>query len=59
MELQQKEENEDLYSTLYSCIECEWCGEGLECDIDSEWDEFKHIDRKYPICPKCGGGLEC
>ncbi len=33
-------------------------GDISECDFDYEWDEFKHVDRKYPICPECGGGVE-
>ncbi len=49
----------DVSGSYYSCMECEWAGESLECDIDTEYDEFYGIDRKYPICPKCGGGLNC
>lgn len=45
--------------SYYSCMDCEWDGEISECDFDNEYDEFKGIDRKYPICPKCGGGLNC
>jgi hypothetical protein len=45
--------------SYYSCMDCEWEGEVTECDFDTEYDEFKGIDRKYPICPKCGGGLDC
>jgi hypothetical protein len=41
----------------YSCIDCEWTGDNSSCEFDTEYDEFKRIDRKYPICPKCGGGL--
>ena len=42
----------------YSCTTCKWGGGISECDFDTEYDEFKGIDRKYPICPKCGGGLD-
>ena len=45
--------------SYYSCMDCEWEGDITECDFDTEYDEFKGIDRKYPICPKCGGGLDC
>lgn len=45
--------------SYYSCMDCEWGGEITECDFDIEYDEFKGVDRKYPICPKCGGGLDC
>ena len=45
--------------SYYSCMDCEWEGEITQCDFDTEYDEFKGIDRKYPICPKCGGGLDC
>ena len=40
-------------------MDCEWEGEITECDFDTEYDEFKGIDRKFPICPKCNGGLDC
>jgi len=43
----------------YSCMECDWDGEASECDFDFDFDEFKGIDIKYPICPKCGSGLDC
>ena len=45
--------------SYYSCMDCEWEGDATECDFDTEYDEFKGVDRKYPICPKCGGGLDC
>lgn len=45
--------------SYYSCMDCEWEGEITECDFDTEYDEFKGINRKHPICPKCGGGLDC
>ena len=45
--------------SYYSCMDCEWEGEITQCDFDTEYDEFKGVDRKYPICPKCGGGLDC
>ena len=40
-----------------SCMECDWSGYISDCDFDFEYDEFKDIDRKYLICPKCGGDL--
>ena len=40
------------------CIDCDWEGDVIDCDTDTEYDEFKGMDRKYPICPKCGGGVE-
>ena len=46
-------------SSYYSCMDCDWEGETSECDFDTEYDEFKGIDRKYPICPICGSGLDC
>ena len=45
-------------NTYYSCMDCDWEGETSECDFDNEYDEFKGIDIKYPICPECGGGLD-
>lgn len=45
--------------SYYLCMDCEWGGEITECDFDTEYDEFKGVDIKYPICPKCGGGLDC
>ena len=45
--------------SYYSCMDCEWEGDTTEYDFDTEYDEFKGVDRKYPICPKCGGGLDC
>ena len=40
------------------CLDCNWHGNVKDCDIDTEPDEFRDRDRKYPICPKCGGGIE-
>lgn len=45
-------------NSYYSCIECGWNGDVKECELDTEYDEFKGVDRTYPICPKCGGGVE-
>ncbi len=41
-----------------NCIDCEWEGQLTECDFDTEPDAFKGTDRKYPICPECGGGID-
>lgn len=57
--LKQTDQIETNPITHYTCLDCEWSGESSECDFDTEYDEFKGIDREYPICPKCGGGLEC
>lgn len=43
--------------SYYSCMDCDWAGDVVECDLDAEYDEFRGSDRKHPICPKCGGGL--
>lgn len=43
----------------YSCMECDWEGGSSECEDETFFDEFKGIDRKCLICPKCGGGLDC
>lgn len=43
----------------YICMDCKWDGEITECDFDTEYDEFKGIYKRYPVCPKCGGGLDC
>lgn len=40
-----------------TCVDCGWEGSMSQADVDSEYDEFKGVDRKYPVCPKCGGGL--
>lgn len=41
-----------------TCIDCNWEGDIGECNWDSEPDVFSGNDRKYPICPKCEGGIE-
>jgi hypothetical protein len=47
------------YNNIYfSCVDCNWEGNISECDFDTEYDEFKGIDKKYPICPNCDGGLD-
>ena len=43
----------------YSCMDCEWIGDISECEFDSEYDEFSGRETQYPICPDCGGGLDC
>lgn len=48
-----------VYGTHYMCIDCNWEGHISECEIDSEYNEFKQIDVEYPYCPSCGGGVEC
>ena len=40
------------------CLDCDWDGLLSDADIDTEWDEFKMQEIPYPICPKCGGGLD-
>ena len=58
-ELKQAPQLDILAVSYYSCMDCEWEGEVSECDFDTEYDESKGIDREYPICPKCGGGVDC
>ena len=41
-----------------SCPNCSWSGLLVNAETDTEWDEFYRIDRLYPICPKCGDGLD-
>jgi len=53
------DDNQVVVGRSYTCMDCDWCGLVSECDFDTEYDEFKDIDRRYPICPECGGGLEC
>ena len=57
--LEEIKEEENINDSYYSCIDCHWTGEISECDFDTEYDEFKGVNMKYPICPKCGGGLNC
>lgn len=40
------------------CIECDWNGDREECEIDYEYSEWHGRDFEFPICPKCGGGVE-
>jgi hypothetical protein len=40
-----------------TCVDCGWEGGMGEVDFDTDFDEFKGVDRKRPVCPKCGGGL--
>jgi hypothetical protein len=58
-ELKEMEQLITYPSTFYSCMECEWDGGIDECEFDSDYDDFKGIEIPYPICPKCGGGLDC
>jgi hypothetical protein len=59
-DLQILPEDEDAnYGSFYFCLDCEWNGHVNECEFDYEYDEFSGSDRKYPICPECGGGVDC
>jgi len=40
------------------CIDCEWQGDVNLCEWDSEYNEHYGKEFKYPICPKCCGGVE-
>lgn len=40
------------------CIECDFEGHVDDFEYDYEYDEFSGNDRKYLVCPKCGGGVE-
>jgi len=40
------------------CLDCEWEGDVDLCDSDTEYDEFYGREHRYPICPKCSGGVE-
>lgn len=43
---------------IVQCIDCDWNGHISECNSDTELDEFKGTDKIFPICPKCGGGIQ-
>lgn len=49
-------EEENIDSGI--CVDCGWDGLLKDADVDYEWDDFYRVDRPYPICPKCGGGIE-
>lgn len=40
------------------CIDCNWSGLFRDAEIEYEWDSFTGMDVPYPICPKCGGGID-
>lgn len=41
-----------------TCLECDFEGQIDEFEFDTEYDEFSGNEIKYPVCPKCGGGVE-
>lgn len=41
-----------------TCLDCDFQGQIDEFDYDYDYDEFWGNEIKYPICPKCGGGVE-
>lgn len=47
-----------LSGESYTCVDCNWDGDISKCAFDGEYDDFKGVYNKYPICPKCGGGLD-
>lgn len=53
-----KEDECTIHSVSGSCLDCDWQDDIAKADIDYEWDEFKGNNIPYPICPKCGGGVE-
>ena len=53
----EREESSERELAL-DCMDCKWSGLISEADFDYDWDEFKQIENKFPICPLCSGGLE-
>ena len=52
------EDREEPFIDSGICIDCEWDGLLKDADIEYDWDDFRREDIPYPICPKCGGGLD-
>lgn len=40
------------------CLDCSYEDEVKNFDKDSEYNEFTGNEHYYPVCPKCGGGVE-
>lgn len=40
------------------CLDCGFEDELSAYHEDVDYDEFWGREHKYPVCPKCGGGVE-